>query len=190
VARFLDALGLPPEVRGAADLAGTPRRVAEAWLEDLVDGDGRDPAEILAATLPSAGRDLVAVTGIDFHSVCPHHLLPSRGVAHVAYLPGGRVVGFGQIVKLVDALAHRLVLEEDLARQIADALVRHVGARGAACLLEAEQLCMTVRGERRVGARAHAEAFAGALARDGALRRRFEALVARAGRAPRRRRAG
>lgn len=187
--RFLDALGLPPGTRGAEDLAGTPRRVAEAWLDDLVDGYGREPAGILAGAIPSAAKDLVAVTGIDFHSVCPHHLLPSRGVAHVAYLPGGRVVGFGQIVKLVDALAHRLVLEEDLARQIADALVEHVGARGAACVLEAEQLCMTVRGERRVGARAHAEAWAGALAKDGPARRRFQSLVARAGPAPRRRRA-
>lgn len=183
-ARFLDALGLPPEVRGAADLEGTPRRVAEAWLADLVDGYGKDPAEILAETLPSAARDLVTVTGIDFHSVCPHHLLPSRGVAHVAYLPGGRVVGFGQIVRLVDALAHRLVLQEDLARQIADALVLHLGARGAACLLEAEQLCMTVRGEKRARARTHAEAFAGALAR-GPARSRFLAL-ARSGPRPRR----
>lgn len=182
VARFLDGLRLPPEVRGAADLEDTPRRVAEAWLEDLVDGYGKDPAEILAGALPSSGRDLVAVTGIDFHSVCPHHLLPSRGVAHVGYVPGGKVVGFGQIVKLVDALAHRLVLEEDLARQIADALVLHVGARGAACLLEAEQLCMTVRGEKRAGARAHAEAYAGVLGRDGAARRRFQALAAGAGR--------
>jgi GTP cyclohydrolase I len=180
--RFLDALGLPPEVRASPDLELTPRRVAEAWLEDLVDGYGREPAEILAGAIPSDGRDLVAVTGIDFHSVCPHHLLPSRGVAHVAYVPGGKVVGFGQIVKLVDALAHRLVLEEDLARQIADALVLHVGARGAGCVLEAEQLCMTVRGEKRAGARAHAEAWAGVLARDGAERRRFEGLVARAGR--------
>jgi GTP cyclohydrolase I len=185
IQRFLDALGLPPEVRASDDLAQTPARVAEAWLEDLVDGYRRDPAEILAGAIPSAGRDLVAVTGIDFHSVCPHHLLPSRGVAHVAYLPGGRVVGFGQIVKLVDALAHRLVLEEDLAREVADALVAHVGARGAACVLEAEQLCMTVRGERRVGARAHAEAWAGALAKDGPARRRFQALVAAAQRAPR-----
>lgn len=181
VARFLDALDLPPEVRAAPDLAETPRRVAEAWAEELLDGYRRDPAEVLAGAIPGAGRDLVAVTGIDYHSVCPHHLLPSRGVAHVAYLPGGRVVGFGQIVKLVDCLAHRLVLEEDLARQIADALVRHVGARGAACVLEAEQLCMTVRGGRRSRARAHAEAYAGALARDGAARRRFQALVARGG---------
>ena len=193
-ARFLDALGLPHSVRGAADLEDTPRRVAEAWLEDLVDGYGKDPADILAESLPSEGRDLVAVTGIDFHSVCPHHLLPSRGVAHVGYVPGGKVVGFGQIVKLVDALAHRLVLEEDLARQIADALVQHLGARGAACLLEAEQLCMTVRGEKRARARAHAEAWAGTLARDGAARRRFQALAAaasgpeRRGKATRRRR--
>jgi GTP cyclohydrolase I len=185
VARFLDALRLPPEVRGAADLELTPRRVAETWLEEIVDGYARDPAEVLAGAIPSRGRDLVAVTGIDFHSVCPHHLLPSRGVAHVAYVPGGRVVGFGQIVRLVDALAHRLVLQEDLARQIADALVEHVGARGAACHLEAEQLCMTVRGVRRAGSRAHVDAYAGALARDGAARRRFEALVREWGRAPR-----
>ena len=188
VERFLDALGLPEAVRASPDLRGTPRRVADAWLEDLVDGYGRDPREILADAMPGAARDLVAVTGIDYHSVCPHHLLPSRGVAHVAYLPGGRVVGFGQIVRLVDCLAHRLVLEEDLARQVADALVQHAGARGAACVLEAEQLCMTVRGEKRPRSRAHAEAFAGKLARDPALRRRFLEIVVRAGRPRRRRR--
>jgi GTP cyclohydrolase I len=88
-------------------------------------------------------------------------------------------------VKLVDALAHRLVLEEDLARDVADALVRHLGARGAACLLEAEQLCMTVRGEKRAGARAHAEAWAGVLAKDGAARRRFLDVVARSRPGPR-----
>jgi len=178
IARFLDAL-LPDEVRRSEDLRETPRRVAEAWAEDLLDGYARDPAEILAEKLPSAGRDLVAVTGIDYHSVCPHHLLPSRGVAHVAYVPGGKVVGFGQLVKLVDALAHRLVLEEDLAREVADALVQHLGARGAACLLEAEQLCMTVRGEKRAGARAHAEAWAGVLAKDGPVKKRFLDLVNR-----------
>jgi GTP cyclohydrolase I len=185
ISRFLDALGLPGDVRGSKDLRDTPRRVVESWLGDLVDGYARDPALILAEGLPSAGRDLVAVTGIDYHSVCPHHLLPSRGVAHVAYVPGGKVVGFGQLVKLVDALAHRLVLEEDLARDVADALVRHLGARGAACLLEAEQLCMTVRGEKRAGARAHAEAWAGVLAKDGSARRRFLDMVARSRPGPR-----
>jgi len=180
VDRFLDALGLPEGVRRSADLAGTPERVAEAWLEDLVDGYRIDPGQVLADGTSSTSRDLVAVTGVEFHSICPHHLLPSRGVAHVGYLPGGRLVGFGQIVRLVDALAHRLVLQEDLASQVAGALVEHLGARGAGCVLEAEHLCLTVRGERRARARAHAEAYAGALAREGAARKRFLAAIARA----------
>jgi GTP cyclohydrolase I len=180
VAGFLDALDLPPPVRGGADLEKTPERVAEAWAQDLLDGYRHDPAEILREAMPSAGGALVAVTGIDFHSVCPHHLLPSRGLAHVAYVPGDRVVGFGQLARLVDALAHRLVLQEDLARQIAQALMEHLGARGAACVLEAEHLCLSVRGERRAGARVHAEAYAGALAREGAARRRFLGAVSRA----------
>jgi GTP cyclohydrolase I len=176
-----EALGLPPEVRRGADLRGTPERVAEAWKQDLLDGYGRDPAALLAETMPSPGRELVAVTAIDFHSVCPHHLLPSRGLAHLAYVPGGRVVGFGQLARLVDCLAHRLVLQEDLARHVVEALMEHLGARGAACLLEAEQMCLSVRGEKRARARAHAQCFAGVLESDGALQRRFLAAVARPG---------
>lgn len=179
ISDFLDAMGLPAEVRRSEALALTPTRVTQAWLGDLLDGYGRDPAAILADAIPSRKRDLVAVTGIDFHSVCPHHLLPSRGVAHVAYVPGDRIAGFGQIVQLVDALAHRFVLQEDLARAVADALVLHLGARGAACILDAEQLCMTVRGGKRPHARAHADAFVGAMARDDRLQRRFLRLVGR-----------
>ncbi|MGB8932778.1 MAG: GTP cyclohydrolase I [Anaeromyxobacteraceae bacterium] len=180
ISDFLDAMGLPPDVRRSTALALTPRRVTEAWLGDLLDGYRRDPAVILSDAIPSRKRDLVAVTGIDFHSICPHHLLPSRGVAHVAYVPGKRIAGFGQIVRLVDALAHRFVLQEDLARSVADALVRHLGARGAACILDAEQLCMTVRGGRRPHARAHADAFVGVMARDERLQRRFLRLLGRA----------
>jgi len=180
VAGFLAALDLPPEVRRGPDLVGTPARVAQAWRDDLLDGYRRDPAEILRSAIPSRSAGLVAVTGLDYHSICPHHLLPSRGVAHVAYLPGGRVVGFGQLARLVDALAHRLVLEEDLAQAVADALMEHAGARGAACVLEAEQACLTVRGERRPRAVTHAQAFTGRMARDPALQRRFLAAVARA----------
>jgi GTP cyclohydrolase I len=181
VEAFLGALDLPAEVRWGPDLRGTPERVAEAWHEDLLDGYRRDPAAILAETMPSTGRDLVAVTAIDFHSVCPHHLLPSRGLAHLAYVPGGRVVGFGQLARLVDALAHRLVLQEDLARQVVEALMTHLGARGAACVLDAEQMCLSVRGEKRARARAHAQCFAGALEADAPLQRRFLAAVGRAG---------
>lgn len=182
VARFLEAVGVPKAV--LADLEGTPGRVAEAFLVDLLDGYRRDPARVLAESMPAVSGDLVAVTGIDFHAVCPHHLLPYRGLAHVAYLPGDRVVGFGQVARLVDALAHRLVIEEDLARQVAEALVRHLGARGAACLLEAEQLCLTVRGETRRGARAHVQCFVGAMRRDPRLQRRVLDLVEGAGGIP------
>jgi len=187
VGDFLDALALPSAVRNGPDLVGTPERVAQAWRDDLLDGYRRDPAEILREGMPARGRGLVAVTGIDFHSICPHHLLPSRGVAHVAYVPGRGVVGFGQLARLVDALAHRLILEEELALQIVEALLEHLGAVGAACVLDAEQSCLSVRGERRPRARAHAQSFGGALASDEALQRRFLSAVARAGAGGRRR---
>ncbi len=180
VGRLLDAL-VPPGHRGDASLQGTPERVAQAWLHDLLDGYRRDPAAILADAMPAAGEDLVAVTGIDFHSVCPHHLLPSRGVAHVAYVPGSRVVGFGQIARLVDCFAHRLVLEEDLARAVAESLVSLLGARGAACVLDAEQACLTMRGERRRSARTHVQCFLGSLETDRRLQGRFLALAGGAG---------
>jgi GTP cyclohydrolase IA len=176
VSALLDAV-VPAGERRHPDLVGTPERVAEAWAQDLLDGYAQDPAALLSEAMPARGHDLVAVTGIDFHSMCPHHLLPSRGVAHVAYVPGERVVGFGQIARLVDCFAHRLVLEEDLARQVAEALVRHLGARGAACLLDAEQSCLSVRGERRARARAHAQCFVGVLDRDARLQARFLQLA-------------
>ena len=171
VARFLAEVVPAKELR-KADVKGTPRRVAEAFRDDLLDGYRRDPAEILGQAMEVPGRDLVALAGIDFHAVCPHHLLPYRGRACVAYVPGGRVVGFGVLARLVDCFAHRLVIQEVLARQVADALVEHLGARGAACVLDAEQMCLTVRGERRREARAHAQAFAGSMARSAAWQRR------------------
>ncbi len=175
--RLLAALVPPGELR-RADVRGTPRRVAEAFEEDLLDGYRMDAAAILGDTMEHEGEDLVAVTGIDFHSICPHHLLPYRGLATGAYVPGGRVVGFGVLARLVDCFAHRLVIQEVLARQVADALVLHLGARGAACILDAEQMCLTVRGERRREARAHAQAFAGSLSRNVAMQRRVLRIAA------------
>lgn len=181
VSELLDAV-VPAGERRDRELAGTPGRVAEAWLTDLLDGYGEDPARILAGAMPARGRDLVALTDVDYHSMCPHHLMPSRGRAHVAYVPDGRVVGFGQLARLVDCFGHRLVLEEALARQVAEALVEHLGARGAACLLDAEQSCLSCRGERRRAARAHAACFLGELA-GGPLQARVLALARGGGRA-------
>ncbi len=172
---FLLALELPVDVD--PELAGTPERAARAWCDELLEGYRHDPADVLADALPSDERGLVAVTDIDYASVCPHHLLPAWGVAHVAYLPGGRIVGLGALVKLVDALSRRLVLQETLGRQVAEALVTHLGARAAGVSLDARHACLCARGERRGEARAVTHGFAGAWRDDVRAREEFFAAV-------------
>jgi GTP cyclohydrolase I len=173
VQEFLDAAGLP---RGG-ELLRTPERVAQAWREDFLDGYRVTPEVALGALHPAPGSDLVCATGIDFHSSCPHHLLPYRGLAHVAYLPGPGVVGFSRLAQLVDVLAHRLVLQETLARQIAETLNRGARAFGAACQLQAEQSCLSCRGENRAHAVTTTEAYVGRFTRSAELRGRFAAAI-------------
>ncbi len=157
---FLVALELP--IGSDPELRETPERVARAFYDELLDGYRTDPAAPLADALPSSSDGLVALTHITYASVCPHHLLPSSGVAHVGYLPGGRIVGLGSIVRLVEVCAHRLVLQETLGQRIADALVEHLGARAAGVVLDASHLCMVARGERQAAARVVTQSFAGA----------------------------
>jgi GTP cyclohydrolase I len=127
--------------------------VAETWTAKIVSGYRADPARILAKTLPASGHDMVVVRDIPFTSVCVHHLLPFQGTAHVAYVPGERLVGLSKITRAVDALARRLQLQERLTRQVVDALARALRPLGAACAMDAEHLCMTLRGARQRGAR-------------------------------------
>src|SRR5262249_37209252 len=148
--------------------------VARAWREDFLDGYARDPADLLGRTTPFArkgARELVVVTHLRFHSVCPHHLLPWEGVAHLAYVPSQRVVGFGRLAAVLECLAHRAVLQETLAREVAKTLYRALPSRGAACVLEGRQPCLSLRGKRPHEARTHAEAYEGVLRRDSGLRR-------------------
>jgi GTP cyclohydrolase I len=156
------------------ELLNTPVRASSMWLDDLLDGYDWSPADILAGGTPvEAGRGLVIVRDLFFHSVCPHHLLPYHGQAFVAYVPGDRVVGFSKINRLVDCFAHRLILQEEIAQLVAQALVEHLGARGAGCVLDAEQLCMVVRGVRKPGSRAVTSSYAGSMADDQGLRMEF-----------------
>jgi GTP cyclohydrolase I len=160
------------------ELIDTPVRTARMWLDDLLDGYALEPADILAGGSPSQGHEgMVVVRDIFFHSVCPHHLLPYHGVAHVAYVPGERIVGFSQLNRLVDCLAHRLVMQEEICRVVAGALVDHLGAAGAGCVLDAEQLCMVVRGVRKPGSRSITSAYAGTLVESADLRREFLATI-------------
>ena len=164
------------------NLRDTPRRVTQAWLNDFVDGYLKDAATILEGTFPSSrggNRELVVVTGLEFTSICPHHLLPYSGVAHLAYLPGKKVVGFGRLSALLEMFAHRMVLQEDLANNVARELSSHLGSRGAACILEAKQACLRVRGARQHDAWTHAEAYEGVLKKDGALRRELWVRIGR-----------
>jgi len=175
---FLRAAGLRQE--GDPNLMGTPERVAEAWTEEFLDGYGRTAEEALGETFPAppgSSGELVVVTDLRFHSMCPHHLLPFTGRAHVAYVPGGQVVGFGRLSALVDCFAHRLILQEDLAREVARALARVLGSPATACIIEAEQACLRIRGDRQRDALTHAEAYEGTLRRDGPLRRELWARL-------------
>jgi GTP cyclohydrolase I len=155
---FLEAAGMDP---GAPDLADTPDRVAATWRESFLDGYAQDPARILSATFPDPGGHPVVLGDLAFHSLCPHHLLPFSGAAFVGYVPRDRAVGFSQVVRLIDCFAHRLTLQEHIAREVADALVAYLGAHAAVCRLHAEQTCVTLRGVRRVGTTVWTEASAG-----------------------------
>ena len=181
VRAFLEASGLPPD---DAELKDTPARVAEAWAQHFLDGYGRDPDAVLAERIPvpeGSEGELVVVTGLRFHSMCPHHLLPVEGRAHLAYVPRKYVVGFGRLAALLDTWAHRLILQEHLARGVARSIARGMESPGAACILEAHQACLRVRGEEQRDAVTHAEAYEGVLRKDGMLRRELWARIAAAG---------
>jgi GTP cyclohydrolase I len=176
---FLLALGLP--VDADPELSGTPERAARAWRDEFLDGYRHTPAAVLAEALPSSERSLVVLADVTFTTMCPHHLLPSVGRATLGYLPGGRIVGLGALVQLVECFAHRLVLQETLGRQIADALVERLGARAGGVVLEGRHACLSQRGERQAAAVVVTQSFAGRWADDVAARREFLDAAARRG---------
>lgn len=178
VADFLRASGAD---LNDPNLAETPERVTAAWLDEFLDGYRREPREALGEQFPaptdSAG-EMVVVTDLRYRSVCPHHLLPYEGVAHLAYVPGRSVVGFGRLSTLLDCFAHRLILQEDLAREVARNLAVLLKSPATACVLEAEMTCLRLRGEQQQHARTHAEGYEGRLRKDGPLRRELWARIA------------
>ena len=156
----------------------TAERVRTLWQKRLLGGYDMDPAEALGEGFEDARRDMVVVRGIAVHGVCPHHLVPFRGVAHVAYLPGGRLHGFGRIARMVDAIGHRFTYQEWMTRDIAEALVAHGKAAGGACVIEAEQLCLLLGEDRRGDERVVTQAFTGAFEASDQLRTEFLRAIA------------
>lgn len=155
---LLSACGIAPD---ADHMGKTAQRVRDLWQKRLLGGYDMDPATALGEGFSDHRRDMVVVRGIAIHGVCPHHLVPFRGLAHVAYLPGGRLHGFGRIARLVDAIGHRFTYQEWMTRDIAEALMTHGKARGAACVVEAEQLCLLLGEDRRGDERVVTQAFTG-----------------------------
>lgn len=140
---LLRAIGENPHRQG---LAETPRRVAEAYAE-MMRGMREDPAEHLRTTFDVQADEMVMVKDIEFYSMCEHHLLPFFGRAHVAYLPrDGKITGLSKLARCVDGYARRPQVQERLTHQVADALERVLAPRGVAVIVEANHMCMSMRG--------------------------------------------
>ncbi|MPZ74431.1 MAG: GTP cyclohydrolase I FolE [Nitriliruptorales bacterium] len=166
VTELLAALGLDPADGG---LVETPRRVARMFVELLT------PEPFRPTTFPNdAGYDeLVVVCNIPFTSLCEHHFMPFRGVAHIGYLPGERILGLSKLARLVESFARRPQVQERLTSQVADWLRDHLTPRGVGVVLEAEHLCMSARGVRANGTRTVTSALYGLLREEPAARQEF-----------------
>lgn len=164
---LLEAVGEDPDREGLLD---TPRRVAEMYAE-VFAGLYEDPSRHLEVTFQEDHEEMVMVRDIPFHSFCEHHLVPFRGRAHVVYIPrGGRVVGLSKLARVVDGYARRPQLQERLTSQVADALVARLDPHGAMVVVEAEHMCMTMRGVKKPGALTVTSAVRGLFARNPSTR--------------------
>ncbi|NDR53041.1 GTP cyclohydrolase I FolE [Actinomyces sp. 565] len=171
---LLTAVGEDPDRDG---LSETPDRIARA-LEEMFSGLGQDPARHLETVFDADHQEMVLVRDIPLYSVCEHHLLPFHGVAHVGYIPGedGRVTGLSKLARLVEGYARRPQVQERLTSQIADAMVERLGVRGVIVVIEAEHLCMSMRGVHKPGANTITSAVRGAM-RNAATRAEAMSLV-------------
>ena len=161
-------------------LLETPGRVTRAFGEFFA-GYEQDAGEVLSTMFKDVGGydDIVLVKDIPFNSHCEHHMVPFVGKAHIAYLPHDGVVGISKLARLVEVFARRLQTQENLTAQIVDALNEHLGPRGAAVMLEAEHMCMSMRGVRAHGAMTVTHRFTGVFAEDRVEQDRFFAMIRR-----------
>ena len=173
VREMLLAIGEDPTREGLVD---TPARVARAWQE-LFSGLGEQAGVHLARTFVQESEDLVTLSDIEFTSFCEHHLLPFTGVAHIGYIPHGRVVGLSKLARLVEGYARRPQVQERLTSEIADAVMEGIGADGCAVVIEATHACMTIRGIHKPGSKMVTSAMRGGFRRRPETRAEFFAIV-------------
>lgn len=174
VREIIEALGEDIDREG---LIGTPERVARFYAE-VFDGIHRDPGDVVDAFFSDEHyQEIVMVREIPFYSMCEHHFVPFHGQAHVAYLPNGRVTGLSKMARLVDGFARRPQMQERLTAQIADALSDRLEALGVLVVIEAEHLCMSMRGVKKPGAMTVTSAVRGTMQSDAATRAEAMSLL-------------
>ena len=172
VRMIIEGIGDDPDREGVID---TPRRVADMY-EEIFAGIGKDPAEVISAVKGADHDEMIMVKDIPLSALCEHHMLPFNGKAHVAYIPNkdGRITGLSKIARVVDVCAKRLQVQERLTTQVADAIEQALEPRGVFVVIEAEHLCMTMRGVKKPGSMTVTSAVRGLFRND--ARTRQEAL--------------
>ncbi len=172
---ILEGVGEDPEREGLRD---TPARVARMY-EEVFAGLAQDPSEHFVTTFDEHHEEMVLVRDIPFYSMCEHHLVPFFGVAHIAYIPSvdGRICGLSKLARLVDVFAKRPQVQERLTSQIADTLIEELHPQGVIVVLEAEHLCMSMRGVKKPGTKTTTSAVRGAFERSQATRAEALSLI-------------
>jgi len=179
VEMILEAIGEDTDREG---LRLTPSRVASMY-EEILSGMGENPTEVLKAKFAEEHEEMIIVKDIPLYSVCEHHLMPFIGKAHVAYVPGesGQITGISKLARVVDVLSKRLQVQERLTQQVADAMMDGLDALGALVVIEAEHLCMSMRGVKKPGAVTVTSAVRGVFYKSPASRAEAMALIIRNG---------
>ncbi len=173
VRTILKAVGEDPQRPG---LLETPRRVAKMYAE-MFSGLSKSPEEHLRVTFPEVYDEMVLVRDITFTSMCEHHLLPFSGVAHVSYIPKGRVTGLSKLARVVEEVSRRPQVQERMTQTIADLIERELGTAGVAVVIEAEHSCMAIRGIRKPGSITVTSALRGKFKKDPAARAEVMSLI-------------
>ena len=157
-------------------LLDTPARIARMYEETLA-GNNEDAAEHLLKTFSVEERGMVVEKDIVFYSTCEHHMMPFYGKAHIAYIPDGKVVGLSKLARTVEVYARRLQIQERMTGQIADAIMEHLAPKGVMVMLEAEHMCMTMRGVKKPGSKTVTLASRGVFKEDNTLTEQFFHMV-------------
>lgn len=172
-----EILKLVGENPGREGLLRTPQRVAKSWLE-MTSGYKVDIQKLVnGAVFDAPESDMVVVTGIQFYSLCEHHLLPFHGKCSVAYIPNGKIIGLSKIPRLVEAFTRRLQVQERLTSQIADTIEELLDPQGVGVVMEARHLCMEMRGARSIGSPTKTSAMRGVFRKDSRTRKEFLDLI-------------